>query len=110
MYKIVVLFFATSLLAFSACHKKNRDVATATPAKGGVLQVGTLKDLTGLDGCGWLIQLDNGIKLNPTNLADFNIKLKDGKRISIDYTVQDGVMTTCMSGKSAKIIVLEEFK
>lgn len=109
MHKTIIFFFAVSVLALSACHKKNADVATP-PAKGDIMQIGTLKDLTGLDGCGWIIQLDNGVKLNPSNLADFKITLKDGKRVSVDYQIQDGVMTTCMSGKSAKIILLQEFK
>ena len=44
-----------------------------------------LKDLSGLDGCGYVIELENGNKLEPLNLSDFDIDLKDGKKIWVSY-------------------------
>ena len=41
---------------------------------------GKLKDLSGLDGCGFVIELENGNKLEPLNLSDFDIDLNDGKK------------------------------
>lgn len=38
---------------------------------------GILRDLTGLDGCGWIIQLSDSTKLEPINLDDFDIELRE---------------------------------
>lgn len=135
----LTLVFAASIVAFSACHKKNKDVVVATPQLPPVVSSGTpvgeiakapadappaeepvknddgrpkgtVKDLSGLDGCKWVILTDEGTRVNPTNIADFNINLKDGMRVYIEYVMLDGVMTTCMSGKVSKLTLLEEVK
>lgn len=138
--RIVLTFvFAASVLAFSACNKKTKDAvavnqplppippngtpvgdmpqppADPPPAEEPVKNddgrpKGTVRDLSGLDGCKWVIITDEGTRVNPTNIADFNILLKDGMRVYIEYVMLDGVMTTCMSGKVSKITLLEEVK
>ncbi len=44
--------------------------------------------MKGLDGCSWMIELENGNKLNPINLDDFNVELIDNKKLMIGYTVK----------------------
>ena len=39
----------------------------------------------GLDGCSWMIELNNGTKLEPTNLNDFNINLQENQKIWVVY-------------------------
>ena len=134
----LTLVFAAVIVAFSACQKKNKDVVSATPPLPPIANTGapvgdmpkppadpppaeepvkddgrpkgTVKDQSGLDGCKWVIITDEGTKVNPTNIADFNIALRDGMRVYIEYVMLDGVMTTCMSGKVSKITLLEEVK
>lgn len=70
---------------------------------------GTLRDMTGLDGCRWSIELDNGDKIMPTNMADFKIVPAEGKRVAVEYKLTPNVMTTCMAGKVARLKQLSEF-
>jgi hypothetical protein len=44
-----------------------------------------LIDLTGLDGCGWVFELDSGEKLEPSNLHEFEIELIDSAQYAITY-------------------------
>jgi len=65
---------------------------------------GKLKDLSGLDGCGFVIELENGNKLEPLNLSDFDIDLNDGKKVWISYHLTTNMIaTTCMVGDIIEI-------
>ncbi len=69
----------------------------------------TLKDLTGLDGCSWVLVLANGKKLEPTNLEKFdNIKLTDGKRVFVEYKTILNAASICMVGTIVEIICISE--
>jgi len=48
-------------------------------------QEGILRNLTGLDGCGWIIQLTDSTKLEPINLKDFSIVLEANKKVYVQY-------------------------
>tara|TARA_B110000285_G_C14534868_1_gene342389 strand:+ start:158 stop:466 length:309 start_codon:yes stop_codon:yes gene_type:complete len=63
-----------------------------------------LKDLTGLDGCGFVVELENGSKLEPLNLSNFDIELKDGKKVWVSYHLTNiFIGTTCMVGDIVEI-------
>lgn len=66
-----------------------------------------LRNLTGLDGCGWVLQLDDGSKLEPQNLNDFEIEYVEGKSLHVSYTEIDGA-SICMVGQIVKINCLVE--
>ena len=69
----------------------------------------TLKDFTGLDGCSWVLVLDNGKKLEPTNLQKFdNIKLTDNTRVFIEYKPIYNAASICMIGTMVEIICISE--
>lgn len=69
----------------------------------------TLKNLTGLDGCSWVLVLDNGKQLEPTNLKKFdNIKLEDGKKVFVEYEEQPYAVSICMVGTIVKITCISE--
>lgn len=61
-----------------------------------------LKDYTGLDGCTWVIKLDNNEVIEPINLGDFNFVLEDGKKIWIKYKTV-GMASICMVGPTIEI-------
>ena len=68
---------------------------------------GKLKNLTGLDGCGWVIELDKkdkhgNDKLEPINLNDFNITLEDGQRVKFSY-VESNMGSICMVGTTVEL-------
>lgn len=105
---VLALVFATTVLTFSACHNKNKDVIVKKNYTEFKVERGVLVDNSTLDGCKWMIKLDNGAMLNPTNLdAMAGDKLVDGRRVAIQYDVKDGVLTTCMSGKVVNLTFLK---
>jgi len=62
-------------------------------------EVGTLRNFTGLDGCGWIIQLQDSTNLEPLNLKDFDLELKEGKVIHFKYHERKDMASICMVGK-----------
>ena len=95
MRKYVFLF---SLLILGSCAKSN-SCANSEHAE--------LKNLAGLDGCGWVLELDNGSKLEPQNLSDFEIELVEGKDVHLKYAESQGG-SICMVGLIVTIDCLTE--
>ena len=82
----------------------------------------TVKDLTGVDGCGWVFELNDGTIVNPqiimrcgtpplpqevTEDPLFNFQWADGKRVLISYEDVEGA-SICMAGKLVKITCIQE--
>jgi len=68
---------------------------------------GILKNLTGLDGCGWIIQLLDSTKLEPINLDDFDIELIENKSVCIQFHERTDLGSYCMVGKVVEIDFIE---
>jgi hypothetical protein len=83
----------------------------------------TVKDLTGLDGCGFVFELTDGTRLEPVRLFYcgtpplpkevtedplYNFELTDGKKVRINYVEANDVATICMAGKTVRITCIEE--
>lgn len=64
---------------------------------------GTVKDLTGLDGCGLLIELPDGKRLEPASLSDSTFTLREGQRIRFSYQPATDQMSVCMAGQLVHI-------
>lgn len=59
---------------------------------------GIVKDFTGLDGCTFLILLDDSTRLLPSKMPDDDFKFRDGQEIWFDYKENsDYGMTICMA-------------
>ena len=69
-----------------------------------------LKDYKGLDGCTWIIELENGQKIEPVNLESFVSNPKDGMKIRLSYNDEIESASICMVGKVAQINCLEILK
>lgn len=70
-----------------------------TPVQSGIVKAtGTLRALN-LDGCRWVIELDNEQKekLEPMNFHQLKFTPKDGKAVSFSYELSKS-MSTCMAG------------
>ncbi|MCX6240163.1 MAG: hypothetical protein NTY07_21920 [Bacteroidia bacterium] len=91
---------ALSLLLFS-CEKV---------IKQDNLQTGILKNLTGLDGCGWIIQLSDNTKIEPVNLADFEIELTENLKVILKYHERTDLGSYCMVGKVVELDYLAKSK
>lgn len=93
MKNVVFLCLLVLILCSSSCKKESaaacNDNATAA----------SLKDYTGLDGCRWVILLKDSTVLEPTNLSDFKVELKDGKTVCIQFEYT--------AGKTIKLLSIE---
>ena len=110
-----MLAFAILLLSLNSCTEKDLTAAAcATPA--------TIKDMRGLDGCGYVFVLDNGQKLEPVSIASpnntspqaneltyqlQNFSFKDGQRVKIAYKEINAV-SICMVGQTVEITCISE--
>lgn len=67
---------------------------------------GKLIDMSSLDGCTWLIELENGERLNPINIFEFDLEKTDGLKVYLKYEKVDNIATICMSGKAVKLFCI----
>ncbi len=114
MKKIFVLLFV-SALAFQGCNDDEPGTSCTTYA--------TVRDLTGLDGCGFVFELEDGSRLEPqrpflfcgtpplpkeiTEDPLYNFEFVDGKLVKIGYR-ETGTSSICMVGPVVKITCIEE--
>ena len=54
-----------------------------------------------VDGCGFMLFLENGKKLNPDNLAD-EYKI-EGLKVWVQFSVKKNTMSICMAGDNVTI-------
>ncbi|MCD6597579.1 MAG: hypothetical protein J7L04_07830 [Bacteroidales bacterium] len=69
---------------------------------------GIVKDYTGLDGCGFIIELANGDRLEPAQVLDSNFVFYDGQKIVFTYTELKDVGSICMVGKIVRVENIRE--
>ena len=68
---------------------------------------GTVRDYTGLDGCGFVIELDYGPILEPV-IVDTPFVFKDYQRVRLSYNELPDMASICMVGIIAEITCIEE--
>ena len=71
------------------------------------MEKATLRNYSGLDGCGWVIELSSGILLEPINLDDFQgeYSMEDGAPIWINYENYNSA-SICMIGQTVQVIAI----
>ena len=114
-------YFLLSLLALGicavissccCCKKKSTKTETTTTAPvpdyaaEGYLKAAIIKH--NLDGCSWMIELEDKSKKEPQNLGE-EFK-KEGMKIWVKYSVPKGAMSICMAGEIVKIEDIKERK
>jgi hypothetical protein len=91
--RILIALSCSILISFASCKKTdcgNQAVAAS------------FEDLNGLDGCKFVLELQNGARLEPVNLSDFSIEPKDGMKVWITYnSVPMG--SICMVGETVEL-------
>ncbi|MDO7876257.1 hypothetical protein Q5H93_16045 [Hymenobacter sp. ASUV-10] len=61
-----------------------------------------MRDLTGLDGCGKVLELSDGRRLEPTGALWWNFNATDGQQVFVDYRpVSMG--SICMVGETVEL-------
>ena len=66
-----------------------------------------MRDYTGLDGCGWVIEADEGAVLEPLNLGEFISDPDAGMRLAIEYQEEGGYASICMVGPIVTLVACE---
>jgi len=97
---LTVTFIAFFAIIQFSCEKENNCENS---------QIGILKNLTGFDGCGWVIQLSDSTKLEPLNLNDFEIELEENKSVYIQYR-EKPEMSICQVGQTVIIDCIEDYQ
>jgi hypothetical protein len=104
------------MLGLSRCSEEDLRMPCSTQA--------TVRDLTGLDGCGFVFELEDGTRLEPvreyrlycgtpplpkevTEDPLYNFNFVDGKKVLIAYELKPSG-SYCMAGLPAKITCLSE--
>jgi hypothetical protein len=65
--------------------------------------------MSALDACGWMLELENGEKLQPVSQDDLKgVKLKDGNKVRIGFTYETDRVSACMAGKLVKVTCIEK--
>jgi hypothetical protein len=100
MRRFSKVIFLAILITFS-CQKED-----VSPSQG--YEDVTLKNLTGLDGCGFVFAINNKNKsLEPRNLSDFSTSYRDGDKFWLKYKIVEGGASICMVGDIINIIELK---
>lgn len=111
--KKLLLLFAIGF-AFTQCNEEDPSFCTTNA---------TIRDLTGFDGCGFVLELEDGSFLQPQLLLRCgtppindtgillvdanNFELVDGKLVKISYK-KTGDMSICMLGPVVEITCIRE--
>jgi hypothetical protein len=114
--KKLALAVCTILLLSTCSTQDELETKCSTPA--------TVRDLTGLDGCGWVFELNDGTKLIPliigfcgtppvskeiTENPLYDFEFINGKKVFIDYEpIHVGMVNACMVGETVKITCISE--
>lgn len=111
------VIFILAITALAACSKEQ----VAKRNNCGTLA--TVRDLRGLDGCGFVFELADGKRLEPfrmfycgtppipqEQMQDplINFEFVDGKQVKIGYEVMENQASICMVGSIVKITCIEE--
>ena len=101
MRKLFLIAFSFSILLLS-CMEKEAPILTPN------FENAVIKNFGGLDGCGWIIILEDGSRLEPLNLDDFSIIPTEGLEIEIEYSIKTDIASICMVGAAAEISAIQE--
>lgn len=96
----VLIFLLPVLFAFSqltACKKKDDEMSCPNSVSA------TFKDLTGLDGCGFVLELADGTRLEVSNLNELDLTPEDGLKVRVVYSDQIDLASICMVGPIVKV-------
>ena len=98
--KKIVLIFTVLTIIFTGCQEKEEMTFQET---------GVVVDYAGTDHCSFIIELDNGEKIQPLHFPD-EFEFVQGQRVLVDYVKLPNVIPTCDKGIACDILNVEELK
>lgn len=91
--KLKIIITAFSFFLFS-CNKNISEE-----------EYGTVRDFTGLDGCGVVIVLDKNVNLEPISVPS-GTTLIPGRRVAVKYRERHDRASNCMAGPIVDVLSL----
>ena len=89
--RAISIFLFLLIPVLFACRKSDQVPQKAVAA--------TLYDYTGLDGCSWVVDIEDGSGIcEIASFPDTPVELKDGKKIWVTYKKADSQTSICMVG------------
>ena len=107
LFYIIIIFLAVSCKPTQKIDEvtkeaeKTIEVVTSTCNTFGTVQK------TSLDGCSYLIVLENGKKVEPVVIEDKNFKLEAGQKIHFAYEKEEEMMSICMAAPTVRVTCIE---
>jgi hypothetical protein len=109
----------SAFLVLMSCQKEDSAPECSVPA--------TVRDLRGLDGCGFVFELEDGTRLEP-NIRFYygwcgtgmdgiqeapedplsNFEFVAGKKVKIEYEIYEDAMSICMVGPIVNVTCITE--
>lgn len=102
--KVLIIGLILSFGIMIGCNSHSTSVKTS---ENNNETIGVFVDMKSMDGCQWIIKLEDGTKLQPVNLQKFDIKPADGMKIGFTYKKSD-MATVCMMGQSIEILSIHK--
>ena len=96
---LTMVSLQTGFSCQTICGPEDPEPACQTPA--------TIKDLTGLDGCGFVLVLDNGQRLEPHGALWEAYAKHDGERVTISYS-RSAMGSICMVGETVELNCIQQ--
>lgn len=115
-HSIYVLLLLLSLLLLSTVTSCQKEEVSLNECG----TYATIRDLRGLDGCSFVLELDNGERLEPIIKNQWcgttpvpppaigDLELLDGKRVTVAYKVLPEMGSICMVGKVVEVTCIKE--
>ena len=96
-----ILFVCSILLLLAACNSPAPSSATTDNPSKSCFTTALVKDMNGLDGCTFLLELDNGDRLLPLEIKGKNFDFKNNQLVEIGYKIVPDAMSVCMAETQA---------
>lgn len=98
MKQIIPLFFLIFLI-LTGCNKDDEEIL--------LTDTGIVVDYAGAGDCGYVIELDNGNKIQPLYFPE-GFTFSNGQRVLVDYVELQNVISSCDRGLASDIKYIEE--
>ncbi len=103
------LLTVSLLLLTLSCN--TRQATNEAPSDSTCKTKATVVDLTGLDGCRFLLEVENEGRWLPLKMSDPNFKFHKGQQIAFDYEEVEDYISICMAEqKGVNITCIKEIK
>jgi hypothetical protein len=96
--KRIFLLFALSVILITSCQN-DEDIVLE--------EVGIVVDYAGAGNCGFVIELENGSRIQPLYYPD-GFTFSQGQRVHVQYVEMNNVISPCNRGIPAEVVFVEE--